>query len=211
VQIGLPEQARRHRAPGAPLLAEFAQLLFARPPGEAETFGDGELQAEIGGRPDVGAAEREDQIDLGAPPPDPLERYQRRPGLVVRHPGKRGEIEPPARHRIGETARIGNFLPAEAAALQCRVVEREKILRRQRPAGFGKPPVHRRRRVDRHLLLEDDVQQRRKPVRASPEARRPGPCQDRGEYTLAAERGDAVIETSGRQDHAVAAKIAAIP
>src|SRR4051794_20186524 len=57
MQVGLPEQAGRDGAPGTPLLADLAQRRLAGPAVESYAFHDPELQAEIAGRPDVGAAE----------------------------------------------------------------------------------------------------------------------------------------------------------
>jgi hypothetical protein len=73
VQVGLPEEASGNRAPRLPPVADRAQRRLARTRIESEAIGDGELQPEVARRPDVRAAEREDQIDLSAPPPDPLE------------------------------------------------------------------------------------------------------------------------------------------
>ena len=73
VQIGLPEQAGGDGSPRPPLLAHFAQGRLFRALFETEALGNCELQAEIGGRPHVGPAEREDQVDLGTPSPDALQ------------------------------------------------------------------------------------------------------------------------------------------
>src|SRR6266851_5323834 len=73
VQVGLPEEARRNRAPGLPRVTDGPQRQLARALGEAHAFGGAELQPEIAGGPDIRPAEREDQIDFGAPPPDALE------------------------------------------------------------------------------------------------------------------------------------------
>ena len=187
MQIGLPEQAGRDRAPRCPTIADLAQLALAGPLGEAEAVGDRELQAEIGGRPDVAAAEREDQIDLGAPAADPLEADQL--GQHRRDAGRLepGEIEGAADYRRGQPAGIIHFMPAEAAAPQRRVVERQKRLGGQWPAQLGEPAVHRRGGIDRHLLFEDDVQQRREAVAAAAEARHAGAVEDGAEHRLPGE------------------------
>ena len=93
MQIGLPEEARRHRAPRPPALADLAQLALAEPRTQAELGGDAELQTEIGRRPDVVAAERENQIDFRAPPADALQRDQRRQRLVIRGRGEPREVD----------------------------------------------------------------------------------------------------------------------
>ena len=48
--------------------------------------------------------------------------------------------------------------------------------------------MHRRRSIDRHLLLEDDVQQRRETVAPAAEARRTGMIENGAEHGLPGER-----------------------
>src|SRR4051794_3209071 len=71
LQIGLPEQAGGDRTPGLPGVADLPQRGLARPLSQLEAFGHPELQSEIAGRPNIAPAEREDQVDLGAPAADP--------------------------------------------------------------------------------------------------------------------------------------------
>src|SRR5690349_7906523 len=91
-EIGLPKEAGGDRTPRPPGLAEPAQLRLGRAPGEPEAFAGGDLQAEIGGGPDIGAPESEDQIDLGAPPADALERAEGGLRRLVVGRGKAGKI-----------------------------------------------------------------------------------------------------------------------
>ena len=77
------------------------QFGLGRPGTQAEALADRDLQAEIGGRPDIGTSERKDQVDLGAPPPDALECEQ---------PGQRGLVI-----GLGETEK-SNSPPAAFSA-----------------------------------------------------------------------------------------------
>lgn len=151
---------------------------------------DRNLQTKIGGRPNVRAPKGKKQIDFGAPPPDAsnCQQFGER-GFVIRL-GEPGEIELAAGDGCGQIACIAHLLPAKPARAQCRVVEGEKRLGRQRAAEPDQPLVHRRRGVDRHLLLQDDVQERAKPVAAAAKPRRTGLLQDFGKGRLDRENGD---------------------
>src|SRR5260221_605523 len=73
MQIELPEQAGGDRAPRPPILGAGDQLACARAFRALVETLDRKLQAEIVGGPDIGPAEREEQIDLRRPSPDALE------------------------------------------------------------------------------------------------------------------------------------------
>jgi len=117
-----------------------------------------DLQTQIGSRPNIGSAKCKQQIDLGAPSPDSPEGQKFGEGSLVLGGVEAGEIELAVINRRGKSAGIAHLLPAEATGAQRAVVEREESFRHQRPADPEQPPVHRRSGVNRHLLLEDDVQ-----------------------------------------------------
>src|SRR5205823_9197717 len=98
------------------------------------------------------------------------------------------EIERAARDRLRQTTRIIHLLPAEATGAQRRIVERQKRFRSERPAQSAEAAMHRRRSIDRDLLLEDDVQQRRETVAAAAEARHAGAIENGAEHGLPGER-----------------------
>ncbi len=112
----------------------MAQFSLGGRASRASRSRDRELQAEIGGGPDIRPPEREDQVHLGAPPPDPLQRQQRRLGALVVGLGEPGEVEFAAADLFGETAGVTRLLPAEAAGAQGRVVEGQK---RRRASADG--------------------------------------------------------------------------
>ena len=72
-----------------------------------------DLQTQIGSRPNIGSAEREEQIDLGAPSPDSPEGQQFGEGSLVLGGVEPGEIEFAAVNPRGKVAGISHLLPAE--------------------------------------------------------------------------------------------------
>src|SRR6266851_1779770 len=105
--------------------------------------GGAELQPEIAGGPDIRPAEREDQIDFGAPPPDALEANEGGKRCRIIGTSEPDEIKFAARHRRSQPAGVIHLLPAEAAAAQRGVVEGEKRRGRKRLAQPGEPAVSR--------------------------------------------------------------------
>src|SRR5947209_20455203 len=101
MQIRLPEQAGGNGPPRPPLFSQLTQLDFAEPVA-SEAFADRDLQSEIVGRPDVRAAERKDEVDLGAPAADSLKGNQFRERILVGDRLKPGEIQPPVADGSGE-------------------------------------------------------------------------------------------------------------
>ena len=158
------------------------------------------LQTEIGGGPNIRPSQRKEQIDFGAPPSDTSNRQELGERSLVIRRGKPNEIERAAGDHLGEMARISHFLSAEAARAERRVIEGEEPLRYQRIAQPKKPLVHSCGGVDRHLLLENYVQQRAEPVAAATKPRRPRTLQDRGEKRLGSENGDPFGEALRRVD-----------
>src|SRR5712692_9057866 len=106
MEIGLPEEAGRDRTPGLPRLADLPQRRLARALGETHAFLEPELQPEVAGGPDIGPPEREDQVDLGAPPSDALEANEGGEGIGIGGGGERGEIELAAGDSRGQPAGI---------------------------------------------------------------------------------------------------------
>src|SRR5438094_8511064 len=66
----------------------------------------------------------------------------------------------------------------------------------------GEPAVHRGCGIDRDLLLENDVQERREAVTPPAEARLTGAIEDGAEHRLAGARLDPLFRTVRRVDHA---------
>jgi Protein of unknown function (DUF1499) len=145
------------------------------------------LQTEIGGRPNIRPSEREQQIDFSAPSPDSPNRQQLGQGSLILGGAKPSEIDP----------------AAETAGAEGHVLESKKGFRRQRAANPDQPPVHCRGGINRHLLLEDDVQQRAEPVATPAKSRRPGFLEYLCKMRLDCEDRDPFGEAFGRINRGV--------
>jgi len=198
MQIGLPEEASSDRPPWSPRFAAEPQLDLCRTRSKTQPFRDRKLQTKIGGRPDVRPTQRKEQIDFGAPPADASECEQLRQSGFIRRRRQPRKIETPLLHRRGKIARISHLLSAEPARTQGWVVERKEGGGYQRMTQPDESVVHLCRRIDRDLLLEDNVQQSTKPVAATTEARRPGAFQYSGEKRLSYEDRNAFSKTLRR-------------
>ena len=84
---------RRHAAPGPPGLGHFRERLGIGPLAQAEGDARGFLNREIAGRKRVGMAEAEQQIDVGGPRPDAMQRGERCMRLVGVHVADRREVD----------------------------------------------------------------------------------------------------------------------
>ena len=195
VQVGLPEKAGGDRAPGPPSLGERAQFAFKRTRFETKPVGYRDLQTKIGGRPDIRPPQREYQIDFGAPPSDALERQQLGHGSLVVGASEADKIERAAGDQLGEMAGIAHLLAAEATGAKGRIVECQKGCRRQRAAECQEPSVHRCRGIDRHLLLENDVQKRAEPIATTAKTRRTRMSEDAGKHRFGSENRYPLGET----------------
>jgi len=204
VQVGLPEEAGGDRAPRPPSLGERAQFAFKRTRFETKPVGYRDLQTKIGGRPDIRPPQREDQIDFSTPPSDALERQQLGHGGLVVGASEPDKIERAAGDQLGEMAGIAHLLAAEATGAKGRIVERKKGCRRQRATEREEPSVHRCRGIDRHLLLENDVQKRAEPIAAAAKTRRTRMGEDAGKHRLGSENRYPLGQTLRGIGHQVA-------
>ncbi len=186
---------RRRAAQRTPRLRQRRHLLGVGRVVEAEPDLDRFLHRDIAGRPGVGMAEAEQQIDVGGPRADAVQRRQR----VVRGVGvlfrQHVEVQPLEMEFARDVLQrldlgAGQAEPAEAvgAGLADGVVI-ERIERRREPAP------DRRRARGRDLLAADDVRQSRKPRLALPQRRHAREFEDRLEpLVLLDQRVDGVFE-----------------
>ena len=91
--VDVPEEARGGAAVRAPGLGDLDQRRAARARVQALDPLDRDLHRQVVGRPDVGTAEREQQVDLGAPQPDPLGLNQALDRRRVVQPAEPVEID----------------------------------------------------------------------------------------------------------------------
>jgi hypothetical protein len=105
--------------------------------------------------------------------------------IVVVHLGERARIEFPGHDGVSELADVPALLPGQAGAAQGRLVEPGDGLRCHGARDPLEAPVRRSAGRERHLLLEDDLDQGLEAWRPIPEGRRPMTGDDRGEMRVA--------------------------
>ena len=127
------------------------------------------LQRDVADGPDVGPAERREEVDVGRPRPDPGKRDERRADAVVVE-GRHGEeIERAVLDRRRERTNVPGLLPAEPVGAQLGVARAEDPGRREPAESLLEPVVRSPRRGERDLLLEDQQDERLEPGLARPE------------------------------------------
>jgi hypothetical protein len=145
-----------HPAPRPPFFAELRHRLgigpLLQPEGEARRL----LQGEIAGRPGVGVAEAEQEINVGGPGPDAMQRGQSGVCLVGFHGGDGVEIDMASGDGLADFLDGLDLRPRQTepgqlvGAGQSHRVVVERIERREQP------PPDRRGACGRELLTADD-------------------------------------------------------
>src|ERR1700731_4392003 len=97
-----PQQPRRDAAPGTPEIGKGDGFLGIGPDGQSEGEPRRLLQGEIAGRPGIGMAEAEQQVDVRRPRTDAVDGALRRVRRVGRQVGKRVAVEPAADDRLAD-------------------------------------------------------------------------------------------------------------
>ena len=113
----------------APFLAKLAQLLLGRLALQAHQLADFDLHRQVAGRPDIGAAFREQQIDFGRPAADALDLDQLLDRLLVVL-GQVGEVELARQDQLREAPRIAGLLPRQPGLTQSDLGQRPDRPRR---------------------------------------------------------------------------------
>ena len=93
---------RRHAAPGTPDLRHFCQRLGVRPLAQAEGDTRRFLDRQIAGRKRIGVTEAEQQVNVGGPRPNSMQRGERRVCLIGVHVSDCGEIDAAFSHRFAD-------------------------------------------------------------------------------------------------------------
>src|SRR6201999_2354320 len=89
----LPEVRRGEASVGAPAFGELAGFGLDRGQLEAVEVADGVAEDEVAGGEDVGAAEVEEEEELGAPAAQAADGGDRRDHLVIGEAAEGGEVE----------------------------------------------------------------------------------------------------------------------
>jgi hypothetical protein len=102
----MPGEDRRRTAMGAPGFRELAGGALTRSLVEPQDLAAFDLHGEVAGRPDVGAALGEQQVDLCRPAADALDRDELGDRfLVILRQG--GEVQAARGNPFGQAARLG--------------------------------------------------------------------------------------------------------
>lgn len=191
----MPEHPCRDRSPGTPAVRDPADPLEARRRSHPLHLAERRDQREVAVRPDVSSAECHQEIDVGGPRADALQPDQCRVGVVIVHTGKRARIELARNDRLSELADVPALLSGQPGASQGRLVESGDGLRCHRARGPLEPSVGRSACRERHLLLEDDLNEGLESWCAIPQRRRPEPFDDARQMLVApCELGNTVPE-----------------
>src|ERR1700730_3126548 len=119
--------------------------------------------------------------------------------------GGRPDIRPPQReYQIDFGAPPSDALERQQLGPGSLIVDYQKGCRRQRAAECQEPSVHRCRGIDRHLLLENDVQKRPEPIAAAAKTRRTRMGEDAGKHRFGSEDRYPLGETLRGIGHQVA-------
>ena len=144
------------RSPG---FGKVAGQLLARPLAQAQYPPDRDLHRQVAGRPDVGAAFGEQQIDFRRPAADPLDLHQLRDrGLIVG--GQGVEVQRAVHDQFGQAAGIALLLPRQATGAQRIEIARQQRFGCAAHAQFRlQLAPDRRGGGDADLLADDGAQQ----------------------------------------------------
>ena len=196
----MPQQTCRNGAPRTPRAGDAADAIEVRERAHPLHLAHRGHEREVAARPHVGASERHQQIDVGGPRPDALERDQRGTGLVVVELGETIGIEPALHDRDGQFTYVVALLFREARAPERGLIECGDALGCDLSGKALQPQVRGAPSRERDLLFEDDLHERLESRRPIPQGRRAVTCDDSGEVRIpAGELGHAVAKRLRRQ------------
>ena len=169
-QVVVPEQPGRDRPPRPPRVAELGHLRGVGPAAETLDLADRCGQGDVADRPHVGPPQDHQQVDRRGPRPDPGDGLERRMDRQFVESLERVEVERAGLDRLGERPTVARLLPAEPDGQELGIGQLEEARRGKRPDDGHEPVERGLRRRQRDLLLEDDVQERRKARAHGPRA-----------------------------------------
>ena len=195
----MPEDPRGDGSVGTPTPRVARRLGALRcsilPPKSREC----QVERQIARRPDVRTSQHHQEINARAPWPDPPHARERRECVSVGQASQPREVERAVRRRRGERSEVRRLLsreterPEPLLASACDACGADAASDRPIDA-----PEQGRRRLDRHLLFEDDERQGTEAPTPSPEWWWPVPRDDGAESrVLAAELADGGGECLG--------------
>ncbi|HEY7624997.1 MAG TPA: hypothetical protein VIA63_08245 [Candidatus Limnocylindria bacterium] len=196
----MPQEPRGDGAPGTPGARDAIDPPRIRRGAHSLHLAQRSDEREITARPHVGAAERHQQVDVGAPRSYPLQRNELRTRLVVVHLREPLGVESAFDDGPRELVDVRALLSRLTGAPDLLDAQGRDPLGRDRPGEPLEARVRRAARRERDLLLEDDLHERLETRRAIPERRGAEPIHERREVRVAgAELGHAGGERLSRE------------
>lgn len=132
----------------------------------------GGMQGDVTLWHNVGPAKSHQEVNVGCPFADAFELCELGFDLRVIKGLQPVEVDAPFDHGFGEVTGIRGLLPAEAVRSQLLIGALDQTVRRQLANPRRKLIKTGHGRRQRHLLFEDDLQERRETLRAVPKRRR---------------------------------------
>jgi glutamyl-Q tRNA(Asp) synthetase len=182
----MPQDAGRNRPKGPPLFAERDQRRLVGPCVEPFHLMGRYRKGEILRRPDIGALQRRQQIDVGSPSPDAGDRRQPGGDFPIAQPVQPIQIEFAVGHHIPQRTNVTGLLAAEPGGAQIVVALGENLPGRDIADQRAEPVKGCHRRGKRHLLFQDKQHQRCEAGRAGMDFRRAEGIEDCGEIGILA-------------------------
>ena len=139
----------------------------AKPPEAADRLKERQIRR----REHITTAQREEQVALGGPGPDTMERVQRVNGLRIGQRVDPVEVELPRFELTGERGEVRRFLPGHADPAETRLTKRRDRHGRDRAGGRYDACVHGAGLRQGDLLFEHEEHQRLEAGLARPERR----------------------------------------
>ncbi len=180
----LPEESCGDRAPRRPASRQFFLLVSSWPASQSFHFVQchGERQISLG--PHIGAAQCHKKVDVHTPGPEPGNPEQRCPSFRIRGASHSSKVEGAVQHSLRQAVTICRLLPSETEAPESGDADGIEAGRRHPPEMLGESPVHRRRGLERDLLLENDANECGEARTAPPDRRSTASLEQQGKIGI---------------------------
>jgi hypothetical protein len=165
----MPQHACGDGTPGTPRTGDATDAVGARQCAQPFDFAHRGHEREIARRPDVGAPERHQKIDVRGPRTDSFELDQLGARALVVHLREPGRIEHARDNSHGQPPDVRALLPSESGASQVDLGQGRDPLRRHGSGTSLQPCIGGAARRQRYLLLEDDLYEGLEAGRTIPE------------------------------------------
>jgi hypothetical protein len=180
----MPEDARRHCSPGRPRAGHTPESILGGTAAEPLDPVCGLGQGKIPVRPDVGATESHQQVDVRGPRANAGNQQQTRSRVVVLKVREVAERELTIDDASGEPSTVRCFLAGQTGPPEAGFAEHGDSTWRHSTGGSLQPRIGRAGRCQRDLLLENDADKRRKAGPTRPEWRWPPTPYHAGEVPI---------------------------